>query len=334
VTRRGIVLAGSVILDIVHMADRWPEEETIAFVSRTEHGAGGPPHNAGAGLVKLGADFPVRVLGAAGDDALGDILLEKMQALGLDISGMKRIAGAVTSHTQVMTSMATGRRTFFYQPGVSALLSVDDLLPKDDSAKFFYAGSPGVMARLDAEGGWAKLLAEARRRGFKTCLELVPVNAELLRRYVPPCLPFCDFFVANDHEVTSVTGIATTRGSHFDWEAAGAACRRLLELGVGTLAAVHHPEGAVAVSASGEAAAAGSVKVPASDIVGTVGAGDAFYAGVLFGLHEDWPLDRCLALGNAAAATSLRAATTSASIRPWAECLAYAEKMGLRPAPA
>ena len=51
---------------------------------------------------------------------------------------------------------------------------------------------------------------------------------------------------------------------------------------------------------------------------------------MLFGLHEDWPLDRCLDLGNAAAATSLHSPTTSASIRPWAECLAYAAKKGLR----
>jgi sugar/nucleoside kinase (ribokinase family) len=101
-------------------------------------------------------------------------------------------------------------------------------------------------------------------------------------------------------------------------------------MGVGGIAAVHHPEGAVAVSASGEIAVTGSVKVPASDIVGTVGAGDAFYAGVLFGLHEDWPLERCLALGNAAAATSLRAATTSASIQSWSNCLEYARRQGIR----
>ena len=60
------------------------------------------------------------------------------------------------------------------------------------------------------------------------------------------------------------------------------------------------------------------------------GAGDAFYAGVLFGLHEDWPLARCLDLGNAAAATSLHSPTTSAGIRPWADCLDYAKTKGLR----
>ena len=96
------------------------------------------------------------------------------------------------------------------------------------------------------------------------------------------------------------------------------------------LAGIHHPDGAVAVSRSGEVVRRPSVKVAQSEIAGSTGAGDAFYAGVLFGLHEDWPLARCLELGNAAAATSLHSPTTSASIRPWAECLAYAEAKGLR----
>ncbi len=77
-------------------------------------------------------------------------------------------------------------------------------------------------------------------------------------------------------------------------------------------------------------AKSGSVNVPREDIVGSVGAGDAFYAGVLFGLHEDWPLQACLELGNAAAATSLASATTSAAIRPYTECLSYAAKCGVR----
>jgi sugar/nucleoside kinase (ribokinase family) len=51
---------------------------------------------------------------------------------------------------------------------------------------------------------------------------------------------------------------------------------------------------------------------------------------MLLGIHEGWTIEACLDLGNAAAATSLQAATTSASIRPWAECLAYAREHGTR----
>ena len=101
-------------------------------------------------------------------------------------------------------------------------------------------------------------------------------------------------------------------------------------MGVGEIAGIHHPDGAVAATRAGEVSKRPSVMVEQPEIAGSTGAGDAFYAGVLFGIHEGWPLQRCLDLGNAAAATSLHSPTTSASIRPWAECLAYATAKGLR----
>jgi sugar/nucleoside kinase (ribokinase family) len=332
-SRTGIVLAGTMILDIVHIVERWPEEETVTLIQRTEFGAGGPPHNAAAGLKKLGAPFPVTLTGALGDDAYGAKFIELAAALGLDVSKLKPKRGGVTSHTHVMSSAATGKRTFFAQTGVGATVEYEDFLPADDSARFFYAGSPGITAAMDANDGWPKLMAAARSHGFKTCLELVPLSADVLRATVPACLPHCDIVVVNDHEAGAVTGMTLAAGERLDFAAAREACQRLLRMGVGELAAVHHPDGAVALTASGEFAAGGSVRVPAGEIAGTTGAGDAFFAGVLFGLHEGWPLERCLDLGNASAATSLHAATTSSSIRPWQECLAYAERLGLREIP-
>ncbi len=331
-TRRGIVLAGIVVLDVVHLIDHWPAEETLSFIDRTEMAAGGPPHNAGAGLLKLGADFPVTLLATAGDDAYGEIMLASARGYGLGTSQVTVIPGAVTSHTHVMSCQDTGRRTFFAQLGCNNLMTVEHLMPPSGStAKLYYLGSPGTAGHLDATDGWRTLLRAAKDRGMKTCLELCPAPAATLARLVPPCLPLTDVFVVNDYEAASITAVDVAPANRLSWTAAEEACRRLLALGVSELAAIHHPDGAIAVTRAGEVCRCSSVQVHQSEIAGSTGAGDAFYAGVLFGLHEDWPLARCLALGNAAAATSLHSPTTSASIRPWAECLAYAESKGLRP---
>lgn len=157
--------------------------------------------------------------------------------------------------------------------------------------------------------------------------------ADVLRARVPVCLPYCDYFVVNDYEAASITGIEVAAGPRLNWQAAESACRKLLDMGVAELACIHHPDGAVAVRRNGEVSRRPSVNVPQAEIAGSVGAGDAFYAGMLLGFHEGWPLENCLGLGNTAAATSLRSPATSASIRPWAECLAYAKAKGLRPGP-
>ena len=317
-TKRGIVLAGIVVLDIVHIIDHWPAEETLAFIDRTEMAAGGPPHNAAAGLLQLGADFPVTLLASSGSDAYGEIMLASARGYGLDTSRVAMIPGAATSHTHVMSCKDTGRRTFFAQLGCNNLMTVEHLMPPEDSnARIYYLGSPGTARALDRSDGWRTLLSAARARGMKTCLELCPVPADDLRQLVPPCLPLCDVFVVNDYEAASITAVDV-------------APRRLLAMGVGELACIHHPDGAVAVTRNGEVSKRPSVRVDQSEIAGATGAGDAFYAGVLFGLHENWSLERCLDLGNAAAATSLHSPTTSAGIRPWAECLDYAKAKGLR----
>lgn len=329
-TRSGIVLAGTIVLDIIHMIDHWPDEEQIAFIRQTIEAPGGPPHNAAAGLVKLGAAFPVTMICVVGDDAAGDTFIRIAGELGLDTSNVIRVAGHSTDVTHVMTSKTTGRRTFFFYPGANGTITAEQMRPRDDSAKIFYLGSPGLSTSMDASDGWRMALRAARQRGFKTCMELCPVPAELQRAQTLPCLSLLDYFVINDSEAEILSGLSVSTDGHFNKAFALSAAQKLLDLGVNELVSIHHPEGAVALRKSGEHAFAASVNVPQDEIMGTVGAGDAFYAGMLIGLHENWQLDQCLTLANASAATSLHSVTTSASIRPWTECLNYAAAKGLR----
>jgi sugar/nucleoside kinase (ribokinase family) len=71
-----------------------------------------------------------------------------------------------------------------------------------------------------------------------------------------------------------------------------------------------------------------ALKVPAKYIQGTAGAGDAFCAGVLYGLHEGWELKRCLETAVCTAAASLSDPTCTGGMKPLTACLALAKKFG------
>jgi len=94
---------------------------------------------------------------------------------------------------------------------------------------------------------------------------------------------------------------------------------------------VHFPEGAFARTRKGQDVWQSSVKLPTQCIAGTAGAGDAFCAGVLLGLHEGWELQRSLLTGVCLAAASLSDPTCTAGVKSLNSSLALANKFGLQP---
>ncbi len=138
--------------------------------------------------------------------------------------------------------------------------------------------------------------------------------------------------IVNDYEIGALTGRETRRADgSTDPAAVGLAIGDALALGSMQWAAAHFPEGAVAGGRDGSRHTLGSVALPPSAIAGANGAGDAFAAGMLYALHEEWPIGNCLRLGHACAASSMRAVSTSAGVGTVSECLALAEKWGFRP---
>lgn len=105
----------------------------------------------------------------------------------------------------------------------------------------------------------------------------------------------------------------------------------LLQQGVRELVVIHFPEGAFARTRRGEDFWQSSLRLPHNYIKGTAGAGDAFCAGTLLGLHEAWDLPRCLLTGVCIAAASLADATCTAGVKSLSHSLALARKFGLNP---
>lgn len=66
------------------------------------------------------------------------------------------------------------------------------------------------------------------------------------------------------------------------------------------------------------------------DTVDTTGAGDAFCAGMLYGIHEQWDLDRSMRFANAMAAMCLTDTTTSEGMKEIGEIEKLMSRIPLR----
>lgn len=332
--RRGVLCGGSIMVDVNKAIDRWPEEDGIAFIEGETADSGGPGFNLAVDLARLGAPFPVEVVGVLGDDAHGALVREVCRAAGLGTAGLTTLPGHRTAHTDVMIVKEDGRRTFFHDPGANALLAPEHFDLARSGARILHLGAPGIHATMDRErpggNGWAEVLSRARAAGLWTNLELVTLVPERQRALALPCLPHLDSLVINELEAGALAGIDTHRDGAPDLDRAEAAALRLLALGVRELAVVHFPAGAVAAARGGRTFRQGSVRVPPPAVKSTSGAGDAFASGVVLGLHEGWPVERCLEAGVSVAAVSLGAFSTSGAIRPIEECLAYGRALGFR----
>jgi sugar/nucleoside kinase (ribokinase family) len=176
----------------------------------------------------------------------------------------------------------------------------------------------------------AALLARAQNAGLKTSVDVVSEDSDRFAELVRPALKHCDYCLLNEFEAERTTGIDLVRGHGINLHAARQAAWHLLKAGVREWVVIHFPEGAVAVGAGGRELAQGSVKLPQSRIAGTVGAGDAFAAGMLLGLHQDLPIEVALKYGACAAAASLTDPTSSGGLRSLSECLREGEEYGFR----
>ena len=89
----------------------------------------------------------------------------------------------------------------------------------------------------------------------------------------------------------------------------------LLSYGVGQRVIVHCPEAGFCLSRDGDFTVVPSLKLPAGYIKGTVGAGDSFCAGCLYGIYNGFTDAEILEFASGAAACNLAAEDSVSGMR-------------------
>ena len=316
--RRGVISVGNWLVDCVKFIEAFPSKGNLTNISKVRKGLGGCAHNVLVDLAKLQTGLPLYAGGCIGDDEYGKMVLDAIQDHGLDASNMVVVDTVETSYTDVMQEVGgTATRTFFHYRGANAALSPEVVLSASSPARIFHLGYLLLLDQLDAEDpeygvAAARVLKGLIDKGYRTSVDMVSEEGDRFRSVVLPCLKYTDYLIINEVEAGACCGMPLRDpDGGILLDKVQKAASELIGAGVRELCIIHFPEGGFVLSRSGESCFRQSRMLPLSEIVSSVGAGDAFCAGCLYAIHEGYSLPDMLDFANASARFNLKSPTST-----------------------
>lgn len=333
---KGICVAGNMLVDILYPVNGWPKRgELVHIMDGISRSTGGAACNVLIDLARIDPELPLLALGRIGCDGEGDLIMEKFHEHdSIDTSHV--IREGVSAFTLVMSDLRSKERTFFTHFGANGVFDESDIDWNRIDCDILHIGyilALNALDQADAEYGskMARLLHDAQLRGIKTSIDVVSEAGSRFRALVPAALRYTDYCVINEIEAEQSTGVPLRQtDGRLLRENIPAALERMRALGVRTWAVIHSPEGGFGMDAKGNYAERESLCLPEGYIRGTVGAGDAFCAGVLYAAEKRRSLGDAIMFGNACAACSLSAENATDGVRSAAETMRIFHALGGR----
>jgi sugar/nucleoside kinase (ribokinase family) len=288
-----VICLGILVADVfLSPVDSLPKEGELKTVDSFLSSVGGCAANTAIDLRRLGRG--VAVLGKVGSNMFGDFVIAELQRHGIDTSHVKRSHALPTSSTVILNVRGEDRR-YLHCIGANAEFSLADVdLSVLAGSRVLYAGGYFAMPGF-SPSDLARLFREARKHSLTTVLDVViPAGLSVSLDRLEEVLPYTDYFLPNQDEARTLTGL--------DDPADQARCLARL-----------NPACTIAITrgALGSLTKCGTalIDTPVFQVnsIDESGAGDAFSAGFITGLLENWPLDYILRFASAVGASCTQA---------------------------
>jgi ribokinase len=276
-----VVVVGSVNVDLVVSVPAFPRPgETVTGGTFARHG-GGKGANQAVAAARLGAS--VALVGAVGDDDLADGALAELEAEGIDVGAVARLADAPTG-VALITVDARGENTIAVASGANAQLDPEAVAAALEPR---LTGEPGVVL-LGHEVSEGVVLASAR--AAEAARWTIVLNPAPARELAGEMLALGPILTPNAAEAAALGGAEDPE------DAAAALVRRT---GAPVLVTLGAAGALLAADGTHE-----RLPAPEVDARDTTGAGDAFNGALAAELAAGAPLADAARLAIAAAARS------------------------------
>ena len=287
---KGIALAGNMIVDVVKNIDCYPKIGMLSHISNVSYAVGGCVPNTAIDLAKIDPALPVSVMGRVGNDDYGRYIMETLTKHGMN--------------------MPSGERTFFHCSGANAIFAPEDVDISSLNCSILHAGYILLLEQFDREDleygtAMARFLCNAQEKGIKTSVDVVSSSSADYSKTIRPALKYCDYIIFNEIECCGMWDIDPYTGENPDVPAIKKAMELTMAEGVREKVIVHCKQAGFCLDQSGEFTVVPSLQIPAECIKGSVGAGDAFCAGCLYGIYNGFSDEKTLRFASAAAACNL-----------------------------
>ena len=329
--RKGIAIAGNIITDVVKRIDSYPAVGMMSYVTDTEYAVGGCVPNTAINLVKIDPSIPTYAIGKVGSDENGRFILSQLHKNGVNVDRISYSTNTATSFCDVM-SIPTGERTFFHKKGANAEFSPEDINIETLHCNILHIGYILLLDAFDKPHKqygtvMAEFLHRVQEAGIKTSIDVVSNSTEDFGKTVIPALKYCNFAIMNEIECCSIWNMnAYNPDGNLSYAHIRECMEKMVSCGVKEKVIVHSKACSFMLNAeTGAFTEVPSLQIPRELIKGSVGAGDAFCAGCLYGIYNHFTDDQLLEFASAAAACSLFAVNSIDGMRTKAEILQLLE---------
>ena len=285
----GIVVVGSLNMDLVALAPHLPLAGETLIGSRYWDAPGGKGGNQAYGAAKLGAD--VSMLGRVGNDNYGTRMRANLESVGCDTRGLKTIEGS--SGVALICLSETGQNSIIVVSGAN-----DRYTPADVQAdRQLMVGAKLVLLQLENPFETVTAAAlTARQLGAQVVLDPAPAPASL----PVALLRAVDIMTPNETEAARLAGSPATTLS---FDEARAIARKLQSMGPRTVIMKLGEQGCLLLDAETITA----IAAPKVSAVDTTAAGDEFNGALSVSISEGASLvDACRFAAHAAALSVTR----------------------------
>ncbi|MFA5692477.1 MAG: carbohydrate kinase family protein [Acholeplasmataceae bacterium] len=280
----GITIAGNIIVDTNKFISHYPKEGYLTHINKSYDTLGGSVPNVSVSLRAIDKNLNILAMGTIGKDSKGKLALDYFKENNINYENVEISLNHQTSYVDALMNEYNKKRTFLFYEGANGIFGKN---LKEVTTKHFHLGYLLLLPYLDKlknnETKASLWLKKLKEQGITTSCDLVTEDSNRYIEVIKPSLPYIDYLIINELEASKLSKIDIYDNEELNLNKLIKCAEVIKDMGVIKEVIIHSPKISIIYNGS-ETIKLKSLNINSKDIINSVGAGDAFCAGILYGI--------------------------------------------------